>query len=222
MKTSENLDKLATALKEFQFDMPKLSRSKEVKVKTKSGGSYSFKYTPLEEILEEVLPRLAEYGLSITQIPASNASVTNVLMHESGQYISETASFDISTNNPQDLGGVLTYLRRYSLAGMLGIVTDEDDDANSAAGNEIVNQKRKKQNTRKKRGSTKSKKKEEKEVPFDEDDEVKEKITSFDNMDDLVEYFNDQIAQREGKAKKEFREKYQELTQKQIEKFKDE
>lgn len=216
MTASENIDKLAKALGDFQAEMPKLSRSREVRVKTKSGGSYGFKYTPLEQILEEVLPRLAEYGLSISQMPADNASVTNVLMHESGQWISETASFDISTNNPQDLGGVITYLRRYSLAGILGIVTDEDDDANQASGNKVVSQKDKKQNTRNKKTSQSTSKPKEKLS----DDEVTDKINDIDSMPKVVKFFNTELAKRDGKEKDKFEEKYRPVVNDRLEKIK--
>ena len=35
-------------------------------------------------------------------------------------------------NDPQALGSAITYARRYSLASMLGVMTDEDDDAERA------------------------------------------------------------------------------------------
>lgn len=38
-------------------------------------------------------------------------------------------------SNPQKIGSVMTYLRRYMLASMLGIASETDDDANSAVPN---------------------------------------------------------------------------------------
>jgi hypothetical protein len=39
-------------------------------------------------------------------------------------------------SDPQKLGSVITYFRRYTLQGLLGIRT-KDDDANSASGQTI-------------------------------------------------------------------------------------
>lgn len=214
MEKSENINELAKALQEFQSEMPKLSRSREVKVKTKGGGSYGFKYTPLEQILEEVLPLLGKYGLTLSQFPSNNASITNILMHESGQWISETASFDSRTQSPQDLGGILTYLRRYSVAGILGIITDEDDDANSASGNVITSQKDYRQNTRKKSSSngvakkSKPAKAEKTDVEVMNEDDIVAEINSKETVEDVVIYFNKKVGELKGKEKDEFRNKY--------------
>jgi hypothetical protein len=55
-------------------------------------------------------------------------------MHESGQWISGRYPLKpVKADDPQAMGSAMTYARRYTLAAILGIVT-EDDDAEEAMG----------------------------------------------------------------------------------------
>ena len=40
----------------------------------------------------------------------------------------------LSKNDPQGYGSALTYARRYSIASMIGLITEDDDDAEAACG----------------------------------------------------------------------------------------
>jgi hypothetical protein len=55
-------------------------------------------------------------------------------MHTSGEWISSSISMPIGDekgkSNAQVAGSIVTYLRRYSLASILGIYSDEDGDGN--------------------------------------------------------------------------------------------
>lgn len=140
MIQSENLDQLFTALSAFQGEVPNLFKSDTVKVTTRTGGSYNFKYVPLEEAVPVVRPLLAKYGLAVTQLPGAK-SVLTVLAHSSGQYIGRDFSYEHllpKDANSQAEGGLITYFRRYSFMAILGLVADEDDDSNSANGNSFT------------------------------------------------------------------------------------
>lgn len=140
MIQSENLDQLFTALSTFQGEVPNLFKSDTVKVQTKSGGSYNFKYVPLEEAVPVVRPLLAKYGLAVTQLPGAK-SVLTVLAHTSGQYIGRDFSYEHllpKDADSQKEGGLITYFRRYSFMAILGLVADEDDDSNTANGNSFT------------------------------------------------------------------------------------
>ena len=54
------------------------------------------------------------------------------MMHASGEWISGIASAPIAKVDAQGVGSATTYLRRYSLAALVGIA-QEDEDANGAA-----------------------------------------------------------------------------------------
>lgn len=140
MRTSESIDQLATALAAAQGEFTNPERNRDVKVTMKAGGSYTFAYATFDAIIEMVRPPLAKHGLMITQ-PCSLvehcAIVTTRLAHKSGQWIEDDISWGILENDgPQQLGSILTYLKRYSLVGMLGIASEEDDDGNAASGNQ--------------------------------------------------------------------------------------
>jgi hypothetical protein len=64
-------------------------------------------------------------------------------MHESGQFKGSAMIFNPmtdnrGTNNLQQIGGGITYAKRYALAALLAISTDVDDDAQSMAGKKIA------------------------------------------------------------------------------------
>jgi hypothetical protein len=137
MEKSVNINELATAFSNFQNECPTLTLNKEVKVATRTGSSYSFKYATLSNIHEVVKPILSKHGLSITQIIEQDGMVTTVLMHSSGQFISGIFGIRPVDSTPQSWGSVITYNKRYSLSAILGISSEEDDDANSASGNTV-------------------------------------------------------------------------------------
>ncbi len=59
--------------------------------------------------------------------------VKTVLIHESGESIESNCPIICAKqNDPQAMGSAITYARRYSLASILGMMTDEDDDGEKA------------------------------------------------------------------------------------------
>ena len=136
MERSEQLNELAAALASFKSQCPKIKQESTVSVATKSGGSYKFKYADLATIDSVITIPLSGNGLSVTQLVEEPGVVTTMLLHKSGQFISTTSRMPMTgVTDKQAIGGVITYLRRYALAAILGIVSDEDDDANYASGN---------------------------------------------------------------------------------------
>jgi len=96
------------------------------------------KYADLGAIISTAQPILAKHGLSVSQLPTSeddHVGVTTMLMHESGEWLSTEMSLSIGEekgkSNAQVAGSIITYLRRYSLASMLGMYADEDGDGNA-------------------------------------------------------------------------------------------
>ena len=137
MNKSENIGQLAGAFAKAKKSFPAIPRDKEVSVKMRSGGTYKFSYAPLESILRATDKQLAENGLVISQTEHESA-VHSCLMHESGEWISNTVKIIFGNGNAQEYGSALTYARRYGVTLLLGISADDDDDANSALGNEVT------------------------------------------------------------------------------------
>jgi hypothetical protein len=74
-------------------------------------------------------------GIWLTQYPvpaeAGHLGLVTKLVHaESGQWQSSHAVVPLPKNDPQGLGIAMTYIRRYSISAMLGIVTEDDTDGN--------------------------------------------------------------------------------------------
>ena len=74
-------------------------------------------------------------GLSVSQPATVNefgVGVTTLLMHESGEWIESAVTLPVvdQKNIAQEAGKTITYLRRYSLASLLNLYSDEDTDGN--------------------------------------------------------------------------------------------
>lgn len=123
------------ALVKAQSEFPKIPRSKEVEVRTKIGGTYKFSYAPLEAINAAVLPPLHKHGFAVLQ-PIEGHCIVTMLLHSEGHRItSETTVRVPEAATAQEIGSLITYMRRYALVSMLGLATDDDDDGNHASGN---------------------------------------------------------------------------------------
>lgn len=126
MRTSENIDQLATALAAAQAEM------KNAKL-NKINPHFKSKYADLAEIRDTVTPALSKNGIAVVQgtdAVESGILVVTRLVHKSGQWIE--SRFPIAYDKPQTMGSAYTYAKRYSLAAICNIAADEDDDANAA------------------------------------------------------------------------------------------
>jgi hypothetical protein len=117
---------LSKALIEFQ--------SKLIKVKKDSKNPhFGNKYASLSQIIEAIQQPLAECGLTIIQLPVGECQLETILLHTSAEWISETYTMRPQRNDPQGIGSMITYQRRYALGAMLNLNIEEDDDANTAS-----------------------------------------------------------------------------------------
>lgn len=128
MNRSETITEIAKALAKFQSEVSDPNRTKE-------NAFLKSKYVTLDSLLQAVRPVLANNGLSFLQVPFTGAdvvSVTTMLLHESGEWLeSDPLTLPLMKKDPQGVGSVVTYARRYSLSSILGVAWDEDDDAQS-------------------------------------------------------------------------------------------
>lgn len=134
---SDTIGEIALALSEFQGNLEQPKLEKEVKVKTKTGGGYSFKYADLYACVKAATPGLKANGLSVCQLVSEGKLIT-ILAHKSGEWIKSELYLPAQSNDYQSYGGAITYLKRYSYCAILGIVADTDDDANMASGNQVT------------------------------------------------------------------------------------
>jgi hypothetical protein len=143
MSEAENLETTASpekalnaALAEAQSEFPPIKRERTVTVRTKQGGKYSFSYAPLDAILDACRPALSKHGLALSQLLENGAggpALRTELRHAEGGVIGSSFPLPRVPESPQELGSLLTYLRRYAITALLGIATEEDDDGRQAA-----------------------------------------------------------------------------------------
>ena len=132
---SDEIKDISSALCAFQGSLEQPKLEKEVKVRTKNGGEYKFKYADLSACVKAAAPALKEHGLSVSQI-INDGKLITLLTHVSGQWFKSELLLPTQSTDYQAFGSAITYLKRYSYCAILGIVADTDDDANMACGNE--------------------------------------------------------------------------------------
>jgi len=116
---------LFKSLADFQQEVPVIHKGTQ---------GYGYSYADLPKIFEVINPLLKKHGLGFTQL-IEEQSIITVLFHvESGERLDSKTDIPQNVqlkgmNDFQVLGSAITYLRRYALSSMLGIVTDKDVDA---------------------------------------------------------------------------------------------
>lgn len=131
------LDKLAGALVTFQGKVQAVAKTKTAKVPTKSGGSYSYDYADLADVIASTKDARQAAGLAVVQMPVgSGTSITVVttVLHSSGQWMRGKLTMRPEDTRPQTIGSLITYMRRYCYSAALGISTEADDDGAAAQG----------------------------------------------------------------------------------------
>lgn len=124
---SESIKELATALVKFHGEMGKVA-------KDKVNPFFKSKYADLSVILTAIKEPLLNAGLAVTQLPVGENQLSTLLMHgPSGEWIEATYAMAPVKADPQGLGSVITYQRRYALGAVLQLNIDEDDDGNAAS-----------------------------------------------------------------------------------------
>ena len=124
---SEQINELATALCKMQGQLEDTCKSTQ---------AYNYKYSDLSSILTYIRPIMSENGLSVSQLVNGEGSgqigVETILLHNSGQWLSSNSFMTVQGQNlAQEAGKIITYLRRYSLAAIIGL-TQRDEDATLA------------------------------------------------------------------------------------------
>lgn len=121
-----------SALSAFQNELRTMKKTVHVEFKTKTGGIINFSYTPLGEIMNIIYPILGKNGLSvrheISHVDGKDG-VEAILSHP--QLREEIRSGIVYTrgSDMKEIGGAITYARRYTLTMLLGVASEDDLDA---------------------------------------------------------------------------------------------
>jgi len=105
--------------------------------KTAANPYFKSKYAPLDAIIDATRPILAKHGLAVMQQPLfmeGTAGVETTILHKGGYSTTSTLLLPLKDQSPQGVGSAITYARRYALAAVLGIASEDDDDGNISTG----------------------------------------------------------------------------------------
>lgn len=126
---SENIADLAVALAKAQSENGTVT-------KDAANPYFKSKYASLASVWEAVRPALTKNGLSVIQMPSHDEHgyyLETMLVHSSGQWVKSRIYMKPVKDDPQGIGSICSYMRRYSLQAMT-MVCPEDDDAEAAMG----------------------------------------------------------------------------------------
>lgn len=130
MEKTESISKLVEALSKAQGQMQGAKKDSE-------NPFFKSSYADLSSVWDACRKELSDNGLAIIQTCSTIRDagtlvvVETMLAHSSGEWVSSKVDARPAKDDPQSLGSCITYLRRYSLAAVVG-VAPEDDDANAA------------------------------------------------------------------------------------------
>ena len=116
---------LFKALANFQQEVPVIHKATQ---------GYGYSYSDLTAIFKVINPLLKKHSLGFTQLVGDGAVKTIVFHVESSESIETTTTIPQGVslkgmNDFQVLGSAITYIRRYAISAMLGLITDKDLDA---------------------------------------------------------------------------------------------
>lgn len=128
MNQSEQINELATALSKAQAEI-------QPALKDSVNPFFKSKYADLASVWSACKDPLTKNGLSVLQMmdyKEGQLVLLTTLAHASGQWVRSCLPVLSAKQDAQSIGSAITYMRRYSLAALVGVTTDEDDDGNAA------------------------------------------------------------------------------------------
>jgi hypothetical protein len=143
MQMSEKIDLLAASLAVAQGAI-------ENAAKDSDNPFFKSKYADLASIRDAIRKPFADNQLAVMQpvsVDGSKVTVTTILAHSSGQWVQSELTMAAQrqvqgggwekVDTPQAIGSAIAYARRYALAAIAAVAT-EDDDGEGSEGREIT------------------------------------------------------------------------------------
>lgn len=134
------IEKLSAALVEFQGTVGAVAKTKTAKVQMKSGGTYSYNFADLADVIASTKEARVAAGLGVVQMPINGldggVTIVTTVLHTSGQWMRSSLTMYSNDSSPQGIGSLISYGRRYCYSAALGICTEDDDDGNAAQGHD--------------------------------------------------------------------------------------
>ena len=131
MERSEQVNELAAALAKAQGAIANAPKDGAI-----SSGSKRYRYATLASIWDACRTHLSTNNLAVTQgaqVGPAGITLTTLLMHGSGQFVSNELVMPISSRDEKGIGQAMTYARKYALAAMVGVAPDDDEPGRAGA-----------------------------------------------------------------------------------------
>lgn len=130
MQQSDSINEIAAALSKAQAEI-------EGAKKDAKNPFFKSSYADLSSVIAAIKEPLAKHGLSVVQLTgigvSGHATLYTQISHTSGQWMRGEIPLNAKDPlDPQKMGSVITYFRRYALQAAL-CVSAEDDDGDSAS-----------------------------------------------------------------------------------------
>lgn len=128
-RSSENTENIMKAFIAAAVDIQSIPKSK-------AGYNNRYKYATLDSLIDMLRGVLPKHGLWFTQYPCdleNDIELITRVVHNSGEWFETSITMKISdisgASAAQNVGGAITYFRRYTLSCIFGVSCDEDTDA---------------------------------------------------------------------------------------------
>jgi ERF superfamily len=141
-KCGDPTPRLNKSLSQLQGKMTRVKKTKEGEIKGvdkyNNPFSYKYQYADLGDVVADLGPFMAEFGLAFTAAATFDPQNRTMmvldygLVHESGEERGGQWPLGAANQPPQKLGSAITYARRYTFQALTNIVLEDDDDGQHA------------------------------------------------------------------------------------------
>ena len=131
MNKSDSIKNIAIAMCKAQSEMGGAHKGQ-------NNPFFKSKYADLSAVVQAVKEPFSNNGLSYVQFPIEQGGrigVETILMHDSGEWLSNSFTVNLTKQDAQGAGSAITYCRRYGLQSIAGIPSEDDDGNNASKGN---------------------------------------------------------------------------------------
>lgn len=129
----------SSEIKELVIALAKAQGGMKPAVFNRVNPHFKNRYADFTSCMDACRGPLSENGIAVVQMCETidgKLNLVTMLAHTSGQWMKSEFPLIATKMDSQGIGSAMTYAKRYSLCGMVGIVADEDadDDGEAAVG----------------------------------------------------------------------------------------
>lgn len=134
-----------------EFSKDFINAQSEIMTLPKDKKGYGYNYTDFDTVVKTVKPILKKHNIGFTQLldtkENGKSGITTILFHISGE--SFQSWFELpplalgKANSCQNVGGAISYIKRYALCAVLGCSSDDDIDGVNVSNPPQMNQQQK-------------------------------------------------------------------------------